>query len=122
MLYHKSFTLQHLFTIINLITDLSGHYISFLRLLHHPLFYKKYHKRHHEWISPVGVSAIYCHPVEHVLSNVLPTYAGSVVGGIHVTSLWLWLAFATTYGVIVHSGYHLPLTPTPEFHNYHHLK
>ncbi|XP_055937073.1 fatty acid hydroxylase domain-containing protein 2-like isoform X1 [Argiope bruennichi] len=92
------------------------------RILHHPRLYKHYHKRHHEWISPVGVSAIYCHPVEHVLSNVLPTFMGSVIAGTHVTSLWAWLIFATGYGVIVHSGYHLPLTPTPEFHHYHHLK
>ncbi|XP_035211945.1 fatty acid hydroxylase domain-containing protein 2-like [Stegodyphus dumicola] len=92
------------------------------RLLHHSLFYKRYHKKHHEWISPVGPSAIYCHPVEHVLSNVWPTFIGSVIAGSHVTSLWAWLTFATAYGVIVHSGYHLPLTPTPEFHHYHHLK
>ncbi|GFT99257.1 fatty acid hydroxylase domain-containing protein 2 [Nephila pilipes] len=92
------------------------------RILHHPRLYKRFHKKHHEWKSPVGVSAIYCHPVEHVLSNVFPTFLGSVIFGTHVVSLYGWLIFATAYGVIVHSGYHLPLTPTPEFHHYHHLK
>ncbi|GFY76462.1 fatty acid hydroxylase domain-containing protein 2 [Trichonephila inaurata madagascariensis] len=92
------------------------------RILHHPRLYKRFHKKHHEWISPVGVSAIYCHPVEHVLSNVFPTFLGSVIVGSHVVSLYVWLIFATAYGVIVHSGYHLPFTPTPEFHHFHHLK
>ncbi|XP_054720635.1 fatty acid hydroxylase domain-containing protein 2-like [Uloborus diversus] len=92
------------------------------RCLHNPLFYRRYHKKHHEWISPIAVGAIYCHPVEHLLSNLLPTFAGSVVIGCHATSLWAWLAYATFYGVVVHSGYHLPFTPTPEFHHYHHQK
>ncbi|CAL1266261.1 unnamed protein product [Larinioides sclopetarius] len=96
--------------------------IALLRLLHHPYLYKHFHKKHHEWVSPVGLSAIYCHPVEHVLSNVLPTFMGSIIAGTHITSLWAWFTFTTAYGVIVHSGYHLPLTPTPGFHHYHHLK
>ncbi|GIX67362.1 fatty acid hydroxylase domain-containing protein 2 [Caerostris extrusa] len=114
----------HIF-VLNFIVQILAEEVFFYyshRILHHPLLYKPFHKKHHEWKSPVGVSAIYCTPVEHVLSNVLPTFMGSVIFGTHVTSLWAWLVFATAYGVIVHSGYHLPLTPTPEFHHYHHLK
>ncbi|GIY61991.1 fatty acid hydroxylase domain-containing protein 2 [Caerostris darwini] len=114
----------HIF-VFNFIAQILAEEVFFYyshRILHHPLLYKPFHKKHHEWKSPVGVSAIYCTPVEHVLSNVLPTFMGSVLFGTHVTSLWAWLVFATAYGVIVHSGYHLPLTPTPEFHHYHHLK
>ncbi|KAG8184709.1 hypothetical protein JTE90_013096 [Oedothorax gibbosus] len=107
--------------VVQILTEEVFFYYSH-RLLHHPLLYRRFHKRHHEWKSPVAVSAIYCHPVEHIASNVLPTVMGSVVAGSHVISLWVWLTFTTTYGVIVHSGYHLPLTPTPEFHHYHHNK
>ncbi|XP_054711786.1 fatty acid hydroxylase domain-containing protein 2-like [Uloborus diversus] len=107
--------------VVQILTEEVFFYYSH-RFLHHPPIYRRYHKKHHEWISPIGVSAIYCHPVEHVLSNVLPTFAGSVVAGCHVSSLWAWLTFATFYGVVVHSGYHLPFTPTPEFHHFHHQK
>lgn len=39
------------------------------RLLHHPKLYKKIHKKHHEWTAPIGVIALYCHPVEHVVGR-----------------------------------------------------
>lgn len=46
------------------------------RLLHHPRIYKFIHKRHHEWTSPIAITAVYCHPVEHVFSNLLPVFSG----------------------------------------------
>jgi len=48
------------------------------RLLHHPILYKWIHKKHHNWISPVAISAAYCHPIEHVVSNVLPIALGKL--------------------------------------------
>src|SRR5699024_9473773 len=36
------------------------------RLLHYPPIYRRYHKQHHEWQSPIAIMAMYCHPVEHV--------------------------------------------------------
>jgi len=44
-----------------------------LRLLHHATVYKYIHKKHHEWKAPIGVTAVYAHPVEHIVSNLLPT-------------------------------------------------
>lgn len=32
------------------------------RLMHTKYFYKRIHKLHHSWISPIGVMAIFCHP------------------------------------------------------------
>lgn len=39
----------------------------FCRLFHHPFFYKRIHKIHHEWTAPIGVVSLYAHPVEHVV-------------------------------------------------------
>ncbi|XP_074865870.1 fatty acid hydroxylase domain-containing protein 2 isoform X2 [Carettochelys insculpta] len=47
------------------------------RLVHHPLLYKRIHKKHHEWTAPVGVVSLYAHPVEHVVQPVLRSPGGA---------------------------------------------
>lgn len=92
------------------------------RLLHHPALYKKIHKKHHEWTAPIGVVALYAHPIEHVASNMLPAVVGPLLLGSHLSSITIWFSLALIITTISHCGYHLPLLPSPEFHDYHHLK
>ncbi|XP_066474408.1 fatty acid hydroxylase domain-containing protein 2 isoform X2 [Tiliqua scincoides] len=92
------------------------------RLVHHPLLYKHIHKKHHEWTAPVGVVSLYAHPVEHVLSNLLPVLMGPVLLKSHITSTSVWLCLALLVTTISHCGYHLPFLPSPEFHDFHHVK
>uniref|UniRef100_G3T2W7 Fatty acid hydroxylase domain containing 2 n=1 Tax=Loxodonta africana TaxID=9785 RepID=G3T2W7_LOXAF len=92
------------------------------RLLHYPTFYKKIHKKHHEWTAPIGVIALYAHPIEHVVSNMLPAMLGPVLMGSHLSSITIWFSLALIITTISHCGYHLPFLPSPEFHDYHHLK
>ncbi|XP_037276895.2 fatty acid hydroxylase domain-containing protein 2 [Rhipicephalus microplus] len=91
------------------------------RLLHHRLLYRRFHKKHHEWTAPVAITAVYCTPLEHLLSNVLPVVVGPALLGSHLSVHWLWAGLTAPYGVIVHSGYHLPLLPSPQMHDFHHL-
>ncbi|XP_004696805.1 fatty acid hydroxylase domain-containing protein 2 [Echinops telfairi] len=92
------------------------------RLFHHPALYKKIHKKHHEWTAPVGVVSLYAHPVEHLVSNMLPPVLGPLVMGSHLSSITIWFSLALITTTISHCGYHLPFLPSPEFHDYHHLK
>ncbi|XP_061105084.1 fatty acid hydroxylase domain-containing protein 2 isoform X2 [Conger conger] len=92
------------------------------RLFHHPAIYKRIHKIHHEWTAPVGIISLYCHPLEHVLSNMLPVLVGPLMLGSHMVTLSLWFTVALLVTTVSHCGYHLPLLPSPEFHDFHHLK
>ncbi|XP_063888135.1 fatty acid hydroxylase domain-containing protein 2-like [Scylla paramamosain] len=111
--------LQHL-AVFTLIEEVLFYY--FHRLCHHRLLYKHIHKLHHEWQSPIAVTAAYAHPVEHFFVNMVPIMVGPILLGSHPATIWLWVFLATVNVLVHHSGYHLPFLPSPQFHDYHHLK
>lgn len=92
------------------------------RMFHESTFlYKTFHKQHHEYTAPIGISARYAHPVEDVLANVLPVFMGPLVTGSPLVFWWIWLLIGLASTVTSHSGYHLPFMPSGEFHDFHHL-
>ncbi|XP_071516828.1 fatty acid hydroxylase domain-containing protein 2-like [Panulirus ornatus] len=107
--------------IICIVFEEIGFYYSH-RLFHHRLLYKHFHKMHHEWQSPIAITALYAHPLEHMLSNMGPVFLGPLVMGSHVATIWLWVSLALLSTLNAHSGYHLPFFPSPEAHDFHHLK
>lgn len=111
--------LLHL-AVFTLIEDVLFYY--FHRLGHHRLLYKHVHKLHHEWQSPIAITAMYAHPIEHIFVNMVPIMVGPLLLGSHPVTVWLWVFLANLLVLIHHSGYHLPFLPSPQFHDFHHLK
>lgn len=106
---------------VHILVEEAGFYYSH-RFLHSRALYKYIHKQHHEWTAPIAVTAIYCHPIEHLFSNLLPPFLGVFIMGSHVATAWLWFTLAILSTLNAHSGYHLPFFPSPEAHDFHHLK
>ncbi|KAL5021912.1 hypothetical protein ScPMuIL_001067 [Solemya velum] len=98
-----------------------GFYYSH-RALHSSTVYRTIHKIHHEWVAPIGITAIYAHPVEVLFSNLVPLGIGPILLASRLSVSALWFVIGSFMTVIHHSGYHLPLLPSPEFHDFHHLK
>jgi methylsterol monooxygenase len=48
--------------------------------------------------------------------------AGTWIMRSHYISYWFFVCFVFFNTCNGHSGYHLPLLNSPEFHDYHHLK
>ena len=92
-------------------------YISH-RLLHSSLLYQRFHKQHHEFVSPIGLSSSYNSALEGAIQMFnwyLPIgFAGWLNrhnGGLHISSLFWYNCFRWIETVDAHSGYIFPFSP-----------
>ena len=95
------------------------------RLLHTSMFYSKIHKFHHTFTAPFAIAAVYAHPIEHMLSNVIPVSLGSLIMQSHPVLPMIWGVLALFNTMTVHSGYDFScflVFPAPYFHDWHHEK
>lgn len=123
----SEFSIQILFCV--LCYDMVFHIAH--RLLHVSNYlYKTVHSIHHEYNSPIGISAIYAHPVEYIFGNVFPGVVGPLIlgGNMHIVTLYGWTIWGLCATVEQHSGYDfsfLPFNVLPfnfgaRYHEFHH--
>lgn len=91
------------------------------RLLHYRWFYAL-HKQHHEFVTPVCITAMYAGTIEHIFSNIVPVVIGFKIMNVHMVTALLWLLHVIITTLNDHSGYHLPFLHSSQLHDYHHLK
>ena len=73
------------------------------RAFHHPLLYKHVHSRHHAVYPPVAPTALYSHPAEHVLVNLLSVLAPLFMVRASYSVAMVWTTFASLNVVWSHS-------------------
>ena len=109
-------------TLLNTITDI---FLSYLftdiffyttHRLFHTKFLYKYHKKHHELHSPIGMGALYMSGID-LYGNLIPVILGPIL--LSATSLvvhiWIFLSVTNTI-IISHTNY----KNWSEFHDNHH--
>ena len=106
---------------VYLIVEEIGFYYTH-RAAHHPLLYGPIHKLHHSYKAPVAYTAVYAHPLEHIICNISPVVAGPVLLGSHPVTASVWIVLALIYTTNSHCGYFLQPHPSPEGHDWHHEK
>ncbi|CAE8620914.1 unnamed protein product [Polarella glacialis] len=67
--------------------------------------YAAVHKMHHKWTAPISFTAIYCHPFEHLVSNLTPLVLGPLVCGSHLAAISIFSFLGVLHTMAVHSGY-----------------
>jgi len=101
--------------------------------MHTTYAYMKWHKKHHEYISPFSLTGEIAHPIEFFFNFLIPIMIGpllmGLIQGVHVTTYWIWITYRELRSVDAHSGYNLPFHPLrlispvyggAHFHDFHH--
>jgi len=86
------------------------------RIFHTKYLYK-YHKKHHEIKAPVGISALYSHPIDYIFGNLVPVSVPLILFNIDFISLHVW-TFLTIFSTVYDS--HGGFVNLSEFHDFHH--
>ena len=94
------------------------------RAFHHRTLYRRFHKQHHEFTAPYALAALHAHPVEFVLSDLVPFTAAVVPLRPHIFFVYQWIVGACLGTQTHHAGYRIPWIAAhdrqPDFHDRHH--
>jgi sterol desaturase/sphingolipid hydroxylase (fatty acid hydroxylase superfamily) len=81
------------------------------RCFHQPVLYSRFHKKHHLFMTPVGLAAVYAHPVEDLFVNIGSTFVGPVLFPSHFVLYLIYLGLRFHETIDAHSGYDFEWSP-----------
>lgn len=84
------------FSLLSVILSLSLCSLFFHRLLNAASFaFLRPQQKHHDFRYTVGFGTEYCHPVEGLLANTLPSLVGGLIMGMNLPTSLLWYVALT---------------------------
>ena len=87
------------------------------RLFHTPFLYK-FHKKHHELITPIGIGAFYMSSIEFYFGVIIPIFIPLFILGFKNIHLHIWTIILI--GNAIYRS-HSNIQDLSEFHNNHHI-
>lgn len=100
------------------------------RLLHVGPLYRRIHKVHHELKAPIALAAVYAHPLEFGVQNIMPLFFPYLLLRSHLYTFYIGIILNVLGTQIHHCGYRLPpwafpvgvskWSAQPNFHDFHH--
>lgn len=83
----------------------------------HTKYLKKYHNVHHEVIIPIGISALYAHPIDAYIGNILPMGITPIILGFHPITINILITYMLFLTIILGHSNIIGFTKT---HGLHH--
>lgn len=92
-----------------------------------PFLYRNIHSWHHRLYVTFAYGALYNHPVEGFLLDLLGSYISMLLSGMTVRQAMLFFSIATAKTIHDHAGWSLPFDPmqfmfrnNADYHDIHH--
>lgn len=82
--------------------------------------YNKVHRKHHKWVNPTAISALYAHPLEIILCNYMSLMLGFFLTKFNFYCVLIMISVGTINALYVHSGYRL-ISNKKMGHYQHHI-